>query len=313
MILKSKCSKICIVSHDAGGAEVLASYIAQNKLECLYVLSGPAIKVFERRLGIVDSLSLEEGISECEKIMCGTSWQSDLEWRAISLGRIQGKYSIAYLDHWVNYKERFIRSHNEVIPDEIWVGDKYAEKIAKDIFSKVIIKLVPNPYFIDIQNKFIEMNHLNIKKSNRLDGVDILFVCEPLSEHGFQEYGDALHWGYTEHDAIRYFIKNIKNVFGSGDHKVIVRPHPSESSEKYRWVQKEYPSIAFQDLSTSLVEQVAKSDVVVGCESMAMVVGVLGGKRVISCIPPSGNTCALPQSEIESLSEILRMRVEIND
>jgi len=297
---------ICVVSNDAGGAEVLASYIAQNNLDCLFVLSGPAISVFDRRLGGVQLQILEDAIVNCEQLLCSTSWQSDLEWRAIELARIHGKHSIAYLDHWGHYKERFIRSQVEMLPDEIWVGDKCAENIARNIFSQTLIKLVPNAYFIDIKNKFIEINQINKRVSTRSGGVNILFVCEPLSEHGLLEYGDALHWGYTEHDALRYFIENMKNVFGSGDHRVVVRPHPSELSGKYRWVENEYPSIAILEENKSLMDQVAESDVVVGCESMAMVVGLIAGKRVMSCIPPGGAACALPQNEIEDFSSLVK-------
>jgi hypothetical protein len=38
---------------------------------------------------------------------------------------------------------------------------------------------------------------------------------------------------------------------------------------------------------------------------MAMVIGLIGGKRVISCIPPGGPACALPQAEIESMRNLL--------
>lgn len=39
---------------------------------------------------------------------------------------------------------------------------------------------------------------------------------------------------------------------------------------------------------------------------MAMVIGLLAQKRVISCIPPGGRPCSLPQKEIEPLSELIQ-------
>ena len=133
----------------------------------------------------------------------------------------------------------------------------------------------------------------------------ILFVCEPLSEHGLAQYGDALHWGYTEHDALQYFLKNIKAISGTSIPRVVVRPHPSEFSGKYDWVKHENPSFVIIGGKETLLDEVAQCDVVVGCESMAMVVGLIAGKRVISCIPPGGNACSLPHSEIENLSAII--------
>ena len=294
-----------MVSHDAGGAEVLSSYISKTNLECMYVLSGPAISIFERKFGTLKLHPLEEAVGACSKLFCGTSWQSDLEWSAIGLANASKKFSIAFLDHWGRYRERFIRNQTENIPSEIWVGDEYAEKIAKEIFTKVCIRLIPNAYFDDIRHEFINIVRSKKGGVTRSKGLNILFVCEPLSEHGLLEYGNSMHWGYTEHDALRYFMENIGRVFGSGPIRVVVRPHPSETIEKYRWVESDYPSIAFLDNNKLLIDQIADADIIVGCESMAMVVGLIGGKRVISCIPSGGSPCGLPQIEIEDFTFLL--------
>ena len=47
-------SAVGIVSHDAGGAEILSSYVVQNNLSCIYYLAGPTINIFERKLGPLD-------------------------------------------------------------------------------------------------------------------------------------------------------------------------------------------------------------------------------------------------------------------
>ena len=66
---------ICIVSHDAGGAEILSSLIWQRGFECQYVLAGPALKIFQRKLGSVDTRLLQEAILGADWLLCGTSWQ----------------------------------------------------------------------------------------------------------------------------------------------------------------------------------------------------------------------------------------------
>ena len=46
--------KICtIVAHDAGGAEVVSSYVRRQNMCCVYSIEGPARKVFERKRGKV--------------------------------------------------------------------------------------------------------------------------------------------------------------------------------------------------------------------------------------------------------------------
>ncbi|MBT6671689.1 MAG: hypothetical protein HOB13_03115, partial [Lentimicrobiaceae bacterium] len=48
---------IGIISHDAGGAEILSSYVLHQKnLKFSYALEGPAINIFEQKLG---SLNIE--------------------------------------------------------------------------------------------------------------------------------------------------------------------------------------------------------------------------------------------------------------
>lgn len=295
---------ICVVSHDAGGAEVLASHIARNDLKVLCVLSGPAISVFEKKLGKLKIYALEDAIANCHEVLCGTSWQSDLEWRAIGLAKNLGKHSTAYLDHWTNYGERFIRSNIENLPDEIWVGDNFARVIASDVFQNTPIKLVPNSYFKEISFKFSAMDQL-IDQRFRTGPVSILYVSEPISDHGLLAYGDQQYLGYTEHDALRYFLENSCSIFNSKGCKVLIRPHPADLENKYRWAECEYPAIVKIGGNKTLLEEIANVDIVVGCESMALVIGLLAGKRVISSIPPGGAKCRLPYPQIESLQELI--------
>ena len=45
------------------------------------------------------------------------------------------KKLFAFLDHWVNYQGRFVYKKRMVLPDEIWVVDKYAENLAQRQFK----------------------------------------------------------------------------------------------------------------------------------------------------------------------------------
>ena len=55
-----------------------------------------------------------------------------------------------------------------------------------------------------------------------------------------------------------------------------------------------------------LLEEIVAADIIVGCESMAMVVALLDHKRVISSIPPGGKACGLPQKAIEYLQNLVK-------
>jgi hypothetical protein len=291
---------IGVVAHDAGGAEIISSYTRQQGLDCIYCLEGPARSVFARKIGQVDLLSLGELVAQSDWILCGTSFLSDLEWRALGLAKAGGKHSIAALDHWVNYRQRFFRHGDWHFPDEIWVGDKIGESLARKECPGIKTTLVPNPYFLDIQRELAAIP----KPKAPANGLRILYVSEPLREDGLALHGDELYWGYTEEDALRYFLSNV-HVFGEKVGSIVIRPHPQEEKNKYDWAGQEFdlPIVLGQD--KTLLEQIVASDVVVGCATMAMVVGLLAGKRVISCIPPDGKAAPLPQPEIEEMQNLI--------
>ena len=141
---------LCVVSHDAGGAEVLASYVARNSITCEFVLDGPALTVFQRRLGPVKPICLDVALDKCDEFLTGTSWQSNLEWRALAGAKELGKKTISFLDHWGNYRERFIRDNVEFLPDTFYVGDVLAEELTREIFPEKPVFLVSNPHFDDL-------------------------------------------------------------------------------------------------------------------------------------------------------------------
>jgi len=260
---------------------------------------GPAVNIFNGKIHKIEILSLDDLINKSDWLLCGTSWQSDLEWKAIQRAKKANKKVISFIDHWVNYRERFIRNNEECLPDEIWVGDHYAEKIAKDNFLNVKIKLIENPYLLDIKEQLLRLGN------SRVESNSFLYVCEPIREHAYFQHGDERYWGYTEEEALRYFLTNI-NEISKVKRLVVIRPHPSEDFNKYDWVFDEFNHKGIKiDNKKTLLEQILESDIVVGCESMAMVVAILAEKEVISSIPTDGRPCVLPHKEIKIIKEYL--------
>lgn len=293
--------RVAIVAHDAGGAEILSSYVVQQNLLCSYVLAGPALKIFNRKIGPVRVMPLEDAITQSEWLLCGTSWQSDLEWQAIKMANVHGKRSVAFLDHWVHYRERFVRDGVTCLPNEIWVGDAHAKALAERVIPEVITKLLANPYFDELKREIVAIRRLEIKREV---GLNLLFVSEPVREGGARMYGNERYWGYTEEEALHYLLSNL-HVLVQPVGRIVIRPHPSELPDKYDWVDKVYKLAIVSAGNRTLLEDIAESDVVVGFQSMAMVIGLLAGKRVISCIPENGNKCVLPQTEIEHLQSLI--------
>jgi hypothetical protein len=292
---------IAVVAHDAGGAEILSSYVRRSGLPCRYALAGPAVRVFERKLGPIDVSGIEDAVRSSSSVLCGTSWQSDLELGAIAHARGLGKPSVAFLDHWVNYHERFQRAGGECLPDEIWVGDAIAESLARRVFQSLPVRLVENPYFEDIRQ---ELAACPRRPGRDPQAVSVLYVTEPVRAHALRQFGNERHWGYGEEDALRYFLAHVA-VLGRPVERIVIRPHPAESPGKYHWAAREFDLPIEGGGARPLVEDIVEADVVAGCESMAMVVGLLAGKRVVSSIPPGGHACRLPHPGIEHCQELV--------
>ena len=291
-----------VVAHDAGGAEILSSLLRRQgegwRAGHVLALDGPARRIFERKLGKIECVGLEAAMGQASSLLCGTGWQTDLEVRAIALAHHLGKRSVAFLDHWVNYRERFVRNGKLELPDEIHVGDAYAFERAHAAFPQLPVVRVENPYFLDLQEQFAKQ-----APPAPHDGLNFLYVCEPVREPALRQFGNERHWGYTEDDALRYFLDNVR-LFGQPVGRIVVRLHPSEPAGKYDAIVADYALPVSFSSGRELAADIGDSDWVAGCNSMAMVMGLLAGRHVICCIPPGGPPCVLPQSDIRSLQAV---------
>jgi hypothetical protein len=256
---------------------------------------GPAAGVFARKLPRATKISALSGQPDVTRIVCGTSWPGRVEWEAVGLARRLGIPSVAILDHWVNYRRRFERDGTYHWPDEVWVCDETALRLARTALPEVPIRLIENPYRLDVLEA---AQRLTAEPSTA--GIRILYVTEPTAEAALLLHGDPRFFGYTEDEALRGFLARV--AAWPDVRAIIIRAHPSEPPEKYAWACV-HPRVRL-DATSPLVAQLAWADVVVGCNSMAMVVATWVGKRVLCAIPEGGRGFALPTEGIEFLSVI---------
>ncbi len=174
-------------------------------------------------------------------------------------------------------------------------------RIAKATFDDVPIVLHENPY---LEELLIEINNSKVVGSTDT-GTTILYVCEPIADHAFQKYGDERHWGYTERDSLEFFLKHSA-LIDKNISRIIIRPHPSEQRNKYDWARDNKAYEIDIGGEHTLLDEILRSDIVVGCQSMAMIVALLADKKVISAIPENGLPCPLPHSGLLHLKELIR-------
>jgi len=295
-----KTETVGIVCHDAGGAEVVSEWLLQSRLPFYACLAGPAIEIFQRKFAACKNTSLDDLFNSSDWILCGSSWQSDLEKRAVKRSLKLGLFVAVCLDHWVNYEDRFILDDTLTLPSEIWVGDRDALKLVNELFPQTPVRLVDNPYLQKISSELDAYENNNISVD-----IDILYVCEPIREHAKLKYGDENFLGYTEESALTFFFKNI-NLLSADCSNITIRPHPSDFIGKYDWT-KSYSSessVVSVGGAQPLILEIARSRIVVGCESMAMVVALMAGRKVYSSIPSVGRDCVLPHDGIIKMKDI---------
>jgi len=130
-----------IVCHDAGGSELVSSWAINQNEEFNISVSGPAELIFKKKFPKKKNMDIVKCLNNSKWILTSTS-SSKNELKAILLAKKNNIKTISFLDHWINFKNRFFYKNKLCLPDELWVSDKYAFKIAKDTFKQTKIKLL---------------------------------------------------------------------------------------------------------------------------------------------------------------------------
>jgi hypothetical protein len=294
-----------LVCHDAGGAQVVSCWAVSNNYNYLISAEGPARQIFRDNLVPGQYRDLEDVVNGSEFIITGTSWQSDLERKCISLAKSKGKRIVSYLDHWSNYSTRFSGSRHNVLPDEIWVTDEYAMTLACTTFPGIRVVNQGNKYLDKIAR---ELEKIRIQqrciRTYRIQNPRILYLAENIDDHAACLFGTSNGWGFNEKEAFSYCINGLQ-ILNIKPASINVRPHPSHRSKDLDWINDIYGGATVITIHRSLIQDIMESDIVIGVESMGLVVALLAKKKVISAIPPGGKPCSLPHREIIHMSSLL--------
>ena len=295
---------LALVCHDAGAANLIFAWMHAHVAlapdvagDWRLLALGPAEGLWSARSLPQVRLcrTIDEVLEGAEVLVSGTGWASDIEYDSIRTARRLGIKSIAVIDHWTNYRQRFIRNNIEELPDQIWVADEYAKRMAESEFADIDVIQKPNLFLENLVQEIQSYKH----EKNRAGG-HVLYVLEPIRH----AWGEGIVNG--EFQALDFFINNLEMLGLDGDLSIRLRPHPSDPSGKYdQWIDAQKHLKVALDNSATLVDSIAWSDVVVGCQTYAMVIALAAGKRVFSSIPPWAPPCILPQKGIARLSDLV--------
>lgn len=274
---KKRKEDILVIAHDAGGAEIIAGYVkkyADAKNFHAYV-AGPALRVFQREGIPFHKISSDDkavvGIVKKNKdaacAILGTGWMTTIERDALSEAKELGIKTVVYLDSWFDYRIRFGFpgvGWQKNLPDEIWTGDRHAKLLAERYFRKTVIRLKKNQYFQNIIQRFRELRHGAKKPSGILFLSDALPGVEAILED---------------------FLALLSKI--ASPPSLCIRLHPADDRTRYNGIIARYKKFVHIKKSRQgdILRDLLAARVVVGTETVAMVVSVLVGKKTMNISP----------------------------
>ena len=281
---------ILLCSHDAGGANLLLAWALahpENSYEAL--LSGPAINIYETsKLNYTQHESIKRLPNSIDKFISSTGWQTDWEKTLIEFCIGNEKDVTVYLDHWVNYRARFINKGKTLVPNCIWVVDEEALNIVKKEMPEVIkIEVVGNYYEENIINNILG------NQSVPVDSSSILLCLEPIRD---KEVKPMFLW----ENLLRFLNTEFKNC------QFVIRPHPSGEPDGTEYLQNGLANSSIVKISQNTLEvDLSCCHTVIGYQSSIFSIAHKLNKNVMSYFPANRMLPLLPHDYINYIPEDL--------
>lgn len=280
-----------VVCHDAGGSNQIAAMLQARGWHPAWVVAeGPAAAIWQRDFPDMSTVSDFAWLKAAAAIITATGWASDLEYHARDSAREAGVLSIAVMDHWTNFRERFVRYGQEVLPDEFWVVDDYAEQMVQSLFPGKAVVLHADYY--------AEREVAQVASVDAKTPLSLLYLLEPIrSDWGRGEPG--------EFQALRFFLECLPLLGLPEGTEICLRPHPSEEPGKYHGFLREEGEFPVRQATGDLAGALSRCRWVAGCQTYAMTLALRAGRGVFGTLPPWAPACVLPHQGIVHLRDLM--------
>lgn len=295
-----------MVAHDAGAARLLFSWLQPLQRQLRFFVQGPARQILDKeRPDISPCEGLEACLDQTQLLLSGTGWSSNLEHRARQFAAERNIRSIAILDHWVNYRERFVRQGRIALPEGLWVADSEALALAHSQFPTLSVQEHPNLWLNQLISEVASYRSTLQKKGIKRAARNLLYLLEPLRDHANGELNGQ------EFVALNYWLEKLPSLASNGQIikdrqllKLRLRPHPSEEPGKYEeWIRSHSHEWPIElDTNPSLAISLAQADVTFGCETQALVASMACNLPTFCTLPPLAPPCRLPHSKLLHLA-----------
>jgi len=220
-------------------------------------------------------------------VVTGTSYTSKIELRFMAEATRSNIKTIAFIDHWTNFSLRFQRNERQVLPDQIWVIDGEAKKMASaEGLPQDKIIVASNPYYDFLKNwrpvisKEVFYESTGIPSNVKV----ILYAPEPLSQVNGKE-----RFGFDELDVLERIITEMPEHFWSDKRNyLLIKLHPNQiegpvEAVVNKHIQSRNIKILERNVHTNTL--IAYSDTVLGIFSNLLLEARILGIKVFRFLP----------------------------
>ena len=283
-------ARLLLVGHDRGAAAMLLPVI-EHTMERGHAVSmlagGPAASLW-RSIGDVrqaaceekDSLSAELARVEPDLVVTGTGHYSDLERMTWLAAQERGVPTLAAIDAWVNFPERFICTGDAryVQPDALCVIDERCrERLAADERCRARIHVTGHPHLEAVVDRL--RPGCATRAANPIPLV--AFFSNPVG-------GSHANDSPPVYDQFSVVDDLLSGLAECGPVRLEIQLHPREDPARWAtWIAatKAAPTVDVRLSERSTSQLMVAADGVVGITSMALVEAALLGKPLMSLQP----------------------------
>lgn len=291
-------SDLLMVARQAGTAAAFAPLAKALHLAAASVYAYPsAAAIFEREgVSFAPVTGFQDAVpslrtSEPGILLTGTSLAVDDDARWWSWAMTRNINSMAFVDQWCNYRERFVLDGALLpageLPDRVVVVDEVAAKgMAQAGFSHHQILVAGTPAldrWFDVDDKVVDALAAELRGPE--GALLVLYVCEPDPAHWTSPGSSLLDRGFQAR--IEVLGKAAEAVVATRGRrvKILVKPHPVQLEQGFlHHLPRSTDQVRYEILSQSPILLARVADAVVGHSSVLLHESASWGKTTIALL-----------------------------
>jgi hypothetical protein len=297
--------RVVIAARDAGAAAALApvarALVRDGELAVSIVGAEKAVPVFQTHglpvLAFPERPTADQAAAllrreQATVVLTGTSMEPRYEKSFWVAAERVGLGSVAVLDHWCNYAERFtVERPFDALPGTLAVMDEAAaDRLVSEGCPRDRIAVTGQPHFDDVVQgtRTFDREQVRRELGIEVDRVVLVFASEPQARYYGSGPSDPRFLGYTEDDALMAVTRAARTVAPRA--LLIVKLHPLEAGDAFYDLGDGDAGVETQTIRAYPPEHlIAAADVVLGMTSVFLLEAALTGVPAISVRPGGGD------------------------